>query len=156
VNVCRSLVGVSTLVLASALAPHAALADPGNTCLKYPNVFDCDGTDPVRTGCDVGAVAVTAPVNYYDPGSGRPTGGSAGTVYNWYSPTCGTNWSEFRTYNGKVLGLAAVGVRTADGTGSEEYQDYGWDIWSNQVYARTSLATAWAQVTGPAAGSVTR
>lgn len=151
------VVAMCALFLTSALLPGGvAQADPGNTCLNYPNAFDCDGTDPYRTGCDVGAfIANSAPVNYYDPNNGLPTGGVAGTVYNWYSPTCGTNWAEFRSNNGLVL-YGAVGITALDGSDSEEYQDYGYDLWSDQLYAPTpSLAKAWAQVQGPAYGEVT-
>jgi hypothetical protein len=131
---------------AGGCAPAACLAGA-------PSAATCDYTDPIQSGCKTGAyVASWTPLHYYDAENGRPTGPTIGELDNWYSPRCGTNWAEFKT-GGPVLEVTLS--ICINGTHCAGFSGDGWDVWSDQIFAPTTLATAWAEVPGPASGSVT-
>jgi hypothetical protein len=91
-----------------------------NACYNNPNVTNCDGQDPVVTGCINGAyvvnhsqpnISITCCCSAYQlPGGvgedcGPGKANCASTTYNitvqlWWSPHCKTNWARTWIYNG--------------------------------------------------------
>lgn len=113
------------------------------TCLAY----SCDNTDPVITGCAADQqTAATAPLAF-------PTGQQIGEVDIMYSPTCDTNWAYVWLYgqNSPDTYLSAQTCQPDNITGSctdvmdsNSLDNNPNDIWSNQMYAPTSIcATAY-------------
>jgi hypothetical protein len=65
-----------------------------------------------------------------------------GYVRNWYSPDCGTNWSEVYTADGSAQNLDVNVIRESDGYDTPVYSLAGNDAYSNQVYAPDVTACA--------------
>jgi hypothetical protein len=104
-----------------------------------------DNTDPIATGCwDANAyvAAGPTPITY-------PTG--RGYVRNWYSPDCGTNWSEVYTADGSSQNLTVYVYRQSDYYNTPVFYLYGNDAYSNQVYAPNAVACAVGTINGDGA-----
>jgi hypothetical protein len=128
---------------ASAAHPAVPLGTINNPCYQSPNAQHCDNTDPVATDCNIGSyVAASSPVYFYDAESGRLTGGWSGYIQNWYSPHCGTNWARYVDTSGSY---GTVSIQTCVNSPfhcTDMYDSNVFPAWSNQIYARTSVATA--------------
>ena len=106
------------------------------------DTFPLDNTDPIDTGCwDANAyIAAAAPIYDY------PTGNLLGYVRNWYSPDCGTNWSEVYTADGSSNYLGPWVYRQSDNHSTPAFTLYGNDAYSNQLYAPDAVACAVGQI----------
>jgi hypothetical protein len=141
---------------AAAVTPHGTT---NNACYQNPSANTCDNTDPFATDCNLGSyVANSQPVYWYDAENGKLTGGYSGYIQNWYSPHCGTNWARYVDASG-VTGQADIitCLNNQFVHCTDWYYSAVLPAWSNQLYARTTVATAFADFTnfvgGTASGS---
>ncbi|MFJ9903722.1 DUF2690 domain-containing protein [Streptomyces sp. NPDC101152] len=147
-NTSRRVLGVllSGIALAGvipAVASAAPAAPDPAACYNKPSQSTCRNIDPVDSKCKKDAyVAKHAELNIY------------GTMQNWYSPHCRTNWAQF-VPNGNVPkdGTANISLRVClhnSNICSDEYSIFrtsrSQPPWSNMVYADTAVATAWFTV----------
>jgi hypothetical protein len=134
---------------------HAAArrAAATSTCYAKPNAVNCDDTDPVKTGCNTGSyVASSNPVYLVDPENGQKTGGSSGYIQNWYSPHCGTNWARYVDTSGTGGQVAIITCLNNEFVHCTDwYYSDDFPAWSNQLYAKTTVATAFASWSGVSA-----
>ncbi len=133
---------------ASPAARAGAAIAATSSCYANPSPSTCDNTDPSNTGCSADAyTAASAAVRYQN-------GGSVGTIQLRYSPHCGTNWARFIKTT-STAGLATV--QTCLGYVfvhcTADYSSYGSLLWSNQLYARTTIATAYGWFVDGSAGA---
>jgi hypothetical protein len=86
-------VAVACFAFSASVALPAQASDPAPTsdCGRpaLGKGHGCQDLDPIDTGCTNGAyLANTADIH------NRFTGAYIGTINNWYSPACGTNWAQ--------------------------------------------------------------
>jgi len=142
-----------TLVLTMAVAPGASARTPHqdvaatSACYASPSARNCDNTDPQATGCSADAYdAQVGTVYWVDPENGK-RGSAMGEVINRYSPHCGTNWSKFIEYDGGPAGSLTVQVCLGVSNFNHCSDPSTWNSasgWSPQLYAPTTVATAYA------------
>lgn len=77
--------------VAPSFSPKIAFAA---NCVQQPNDANCDGQDPVASGCNNNTVPIASARIYFNS---NPTLGQIGVVYVEYSRTCKTKWAQ--TYN---------------------------------------------------------
>ena len=77
-----------TIFAASRNTQHAFI--PTVSCSGY----DCDGQNPIATGCSLDAYPARQKIIYDDWGN------PIGEVDLKFSPTCGTNWTYVKSYIG--------------------------------------------------------
>lgn len=130
-----------SLPLALAVTATAATASVSRTPSSHARAeaqalsgYGLDNTDPRATGCWDSRAYPTGKANIYDK-----YGDYLGYVDNWYSPDCGTNWSETFTSGGS----ATITVWTCRSSYcTDKFTAYTTSAWSNQVYAPTTTACA--------------
>jgi hypothetical protein len=131
---------------------HAA--NTSTSCYQSPSAQNCDGQDPGNCWLDASPVNAQ-PVLWYNPDNGQPTGGSSGSIENWYSPHCGTNWAQYVDTSGSQGNVninVCLGVNNFSHCAGWYLSDV-FPAWSNMVYAPTTTATAYAEFSpGPARG----
>jgi hypothetical protein len=144
-------VASAAVTSASAAAHETAVAHPAavplgttnNPCYQHPSAGHCDNTDPYATDCNIGSyVANSDPVYWIDLNNGQRSGGYSGWIQNWYSPHCGTNWAMYVNTSGDT-GVADIWV-CRSGYCASDYSSYLFPSWSNQLYAPSVVATAYA------------
>lgn len=154
-----SIVGAAGMVAAAPGAAMARTAAPlgstSNKCYQSPSAANCDNTDPYDTDCSVGSyVANSVPVSWYDPENGKLTGGSSGYIQNWYSPHCGTNWARYVDTSGTAGQVDIVTCLNDEFVHCTDwYYSAVFPAWSNQLYAKTTVATAFADFASFAGGT---
>ncbi len=139
------------------VTPHGTT---NNACYQSPSAAHCDNTDPFDTDCSIGSyVANSLPVYWYDAENGQRTGGYSGYIQNWYSPHCGTNWARYVDTSGTGGNVNIVTCLNNQFVHCTDwYVSAVFPAWSNQLYAKTTVATAFADFSafgggGTASGS---
>jgi hypothetical protein len=132
----------------SVASAHVMNTNPGTHCYASPNPTNCDNSDPISTGCSKDAyTAAQAPVAYQN-------GVSTGWIQLRYSPHCGTNWARWvKTTSDDGLATVQVCLNHVFVHCSDQYSAYVSLEWSNQIYARTTIATAFGWFVGNGAGA---
>ncbi len=126
--------GVSRISASTAqqLLPHVTCS--GN---------NCNGLDPIATGCAGDAITVTTTGGADDAITVTTTGGTVsfrtGTIQLRYSPTCGTNWGRVLSSVGNTQ--LTVSIRRDDGR-FYFTEGSGTRLWSPMVFARNVKAKA--------------
>jgi hypothetical protein len=144
----------SATVFAASSASHvtalthtvAPLGTTNNPCYESPSAAHCDNTDPFNTDCSIGSyVASSSPVYWYDSENGQLTGGWSGYIQNWYSPHCGTNWARYVDTSGVGGNVNIITCLNDEFVHCTDwYASAVFPTWSNQLYAKTTVATAFA------------
>jgi hypothetical protein len=118
---------------------------PAVTCSGY----GCDNKDPVNTGCSADSyLANDGEIGAINVITGKYQ--QTGEVYNWYSVSCGTNWSQVEGVGIFIPTGKTVWVcRSSPYYCSSYYGGTSQYIYSNQVYAPTVPATAWGMMDDP-------
>jgi hypothetical protein len=125
--------GAYLLVLALAIAGVAVTAAPSPALAATCSSYNCDGKDPVVTGCSSGSYTVTtAPVTW----SGR----RYDTVELRWSPTCQTNWARVNIDAGgnnpeHLQRSANVYRQSPYAVNRFDYYSNGTPVYGNMLYA---------------------
>jgi hypothetical protein len=128
--------------------PASAASAAGSVCYLSPAAKVCDNRDPKDTGCWDSSAYVASHAELLTADNR-----SVGTMQNWYSPHCGTNWARFvpngnTPTDGTALMTVSVclGVNTSNHC-SDQYSVYRTRStqppWSNMIYAKTTPAQAY-------------
>ncbi|MFD4788849.1 DUF2690 domain-containing protein [Streptomyces sp. NPDC058459] len=140
----KSMVAVGAAAVLGAFSltvtPAAAAGDPppSYNCGAGQNGWGCQGKDPRTTGCDRDGV-LAASKAVYDHYNGR----YLGTINNWYSPRCGTNWAQAVS----VLPGYGWALDINNGQTAYQYPDHaiGWSAtpaWTDMVFGANTWTAA--------------
>jgi hypothetical protein len=134
-----------------AAAGHAAPLADTPACYASPSTTNCDRTDPFNNTnnpnlwCGSGSYVVNSqPVYFFDLNNGQINYSEwTGWIQVWYSPHCGTNWARYVDTSG-ISGVVTTWTCRSD-LCTSEYSSSIFPSWSDQVYAPTVNATAYAE-----------
>ena len=138
-SLCLALVAIA---IAFALGMPEQNAFGASACMTTPNTTNCDGKDPIDTGCWADAIDRAVAT------------GSGVTIQLRYSPKCRSAWARAST--GLVSSIKACVSRRPLTTNSPQcYTDISTDVYTDMLYLGRNTYEGRAGGAAPSSAALT-